>query len=84
MDDTLKDALDAARYGKTQAGEKVFGISLNTDACMEEEPEHPSDCIAFADTLAEDDSDLEISQDRWGRMIVRRNGKVTYYEGKDK
>lgn len=69
MNDEFKDALDAARFQRRMAVE----------------PEEDSKEVhTYAGTLAEDDSDLTIEWDRWGRMIVRRNGKVTYYEGKDK
>lgn len=64
----FKDALDAARY-QSRMREEV-------------EEEDDGEASAYTGTLAEDDSDIEIERDRWGRMIVRRNGKVTYYEGK--
>lgn len=71
MDDTLKDALDAARY-QSRIREQVEGDSDQDEG----------EAIPVEQVSIEDDSDLEISRDQWGRMVVKRNGKVTYYEGK--
>ena len=72
MDDTLKDALDAARY-QSRIREQVEGDSDQDEG----------EAIPVEQVSIEDDSDLEISRDRWGRMVVRRNGKITHWEGKD-
>lgn len=71
MDDTLKDALDAARY-QSRIRKQVEGDSDQDEG----------EAIPVEQVSIEDDSDLEISRDQWGRMVVKRNGKVTYYEGK--
>jgi hypothetical protein len=67
-DDTnaFKDALDAARY-QSRIRELI------------EEQEAP---ITVEQAPLEDESDLEITRDTWGRMIVKYGGRVTYYEGK--
>lgn len=71
--DVFKDALDAARF-QSRMREQVE---------EEDDGEGDTDTAAIATgTPVEDDSDLAIEWDRWGRMVVKRDGKVTYYEGK--
>lgn len=82
--DVFKDALDAARFQsrmREQVEEECHYIPIPEDSGGE----GYADTAAIAiDTPVEDDSDLAIEWDRWGRMIVKRNGKVTYWEGKNK
>lgn len=77
-DTTFTDALDKAQY------QKRIGASAAVSTAIAEEEDAVMGGYLPEETLIEDESGMEISRDKFGRLVVRHFGKITYLEGKDK